>query len=282
MYLLSDVKKIFNNHILDPMFKLNGHLLYLLFAGFSIFSLSSCFSTRNVAYLDDIKDSARILSKSGLEPIIKKKDILSISVTSLSNEATLIFNAPNLSVNPSGVGNLNAPQTSGYLVSENGNIKFPMLGELPAEGLTQKQLEKNITQSLIDKKLLFDPIVTIRYLNFRVTVLGEVARPGVVNVPSEQINILEALGEAGDLTIYGVRDNVILIRQEGDNKIVKRLNLNSSDLLSSPYYFLKSNDILYVEPGKNKIISSDATLNILPVVFSGISVIVIVLNTLLK
>ena len=248
----------------------------------SLSFLSSCFSTKNVAYLDDIKDSARILSKAGLEPIIKKKDILSIQVTSLSSEATLIFNAPNIPLSPSGFSNLNAPQTSGYLVSESGTIKFPMLGELTAEGLTQKQLEKNITQALISKQLLFDPIVTIRYLNFRVTVLGEVARPGVVNVPSEQINIFEALGEAGDLTIYGVRENVILIRQEGDEKLVKRLNLNSSDLLTSPYYFLKSNDILYVEPGKNKIISSDATLNILPVVFSGVSVIVIVLNTLLK
>ena len=156
------------------------------------------------------------------------------------------------------------------------------MGELSVEGLTQKQLEKNITELLVSKKLLFDPIVSIRYLNFRVTVLGEVARPGVVNVPSEQINIFEALGEAGDLTIYAIRDNVILIRQEGDEKLVKRLNLNSSSLLTSPYYYLKSNDILYVEPGKSKIISTDATLNILPVVFSGVSVIVIVLNTLLK
>lgn len=249
---------------------------------FTLFFLSSCFSTRNVSYLDDVKDSARFMSKTGLEPIIQKKDILSIQVTSLSNEATLIFNAPNIPINPSGFSNLNAPQTSGYLVSENGTIKFPLLGELPVEGLTQKQLERNITQLLISKKLLFDPIVSIRYLNFRVTVLGEVARPGVVHVPSEQINILEALGEAGDLTIYAIRDNVILIRQEGDEKLVKRLNLNSSSLLTSPYYYLKSNDILYVEPGKSKIISSDATLNILPVVFSGVSVIVIVLNTLLK
>ena len=248
----------------------------------SLSFFSSCFSTRNVGYLEDIKDSARILSKAGLEPIIKKKDILSIQVTSLSSEATLIFNAPNIPISPGGFSNLNAPQTSGYLVGQSGTIKFPILGELMAEGLTQKELEKNITQSLIAKKLLFDPIVTIRYLNFRVTVLGEVARPGVVNVPSEQINIFEALGEAGDLTIYGMRENVILIRQEGDEKLVKRLNLNSSDLLTSPYYFLKSNDILYVEPGKSKIISSDATLNILPVVFSGVSVIVIVLNTLLK
>ena len=94
-----------------------------------------------------------------------------------------------------------------------------------------------------------------RFLNFRVTVLGEVNRPGVVNVPSEQISILEAIGQAGDLTIYGLRDNVILIRQEGTNKLVKRLDLTSSNLLQSPYFFLKSNDVLYVEPGRAKIAS---------------------------
>ena len=127
--------------------------------------------------------------------------------------------------------------TGGYLVSEDGTIKYPILGNISAAGLTQKQLENNITQLLIDKKLLFDPIVTSRFLNFRVTILGEVARPGVVYVPSEQISILEAIGNAGDLTIYGHRDNIILIRQEGEEKLVKRLNLNSSKILQSPYYF---------------------------------------------
>ncbi len=124
------------------------------------------------------------------------------------------------------------------------------MGILPAAGLTQKQLENNITQQFIDKKLLFDPIVSSRFLNFRVTVLGEVNRPGVITVPSEQISILEAIGQAGDLTIYGLRNNVMLIRQQGRDKIIKRLDLNSSKLLQSPYYFLKSNDVVYVEPGR--------------------------------
>ena len=221
-----------------------------------------------------------ISSKSGLEATIQKNDILSISVSSLSREATVLFNMPNLPVTSS--TSTDMPQTAGYLVNQDGTIKFPILGNIQASGLTQKQLENNITKLLIDKKLLFDPIVTSRFLNFRVTVLGEVGRPGVINVPSEQISILEAIGQAGDLTIYGVRDNVILIRQEGTEKLIKRLDLSKSSILKSPYLFLKSNDVIYVEPGKAKITSSDRTLQILPVVFSGLSVIVVLLSTLLK
>jgi polysaccharide export outer membrane protein len=129
---------------------------------------------------------------------------------------------------------------------------------------------------------LFDPIVTARFLNFRVTVLGEVTRPGVVNVPSEQISILEAIGQAGDLTIYGLRNNVILIRQEGPDKLVKRLDLNSSQLLQSPYFFLKSNDVIYVEPGKEKIASINRTQQLLPVFLSGVSLIIIILTNVFK
>jgi len=250
---------------------------YFLLGFFLISALSSCLNTRKIAYFNDVKDSTIIASKAGLEPVIQKKDILSISVSSLSNEATVIFNTPNAaSAGSSGA------QTSGYLVSQDGTIKFPLLGNIPAAGLTQKQLEDNITKLLIDKKLLFDPIVTARFLNFRVTVLGEVNHPGVILVPSEQISILEAIGEAGDLTIFGLRDNVILIRQEGPDKLVKRLNLNSSQILQSPYFYLKSNDVLYVEPGKAKVASTSETRQLLPIIFSGISVIIIILTTLLK
>jgi polysaccharide export outer membrane protein len=243
---------------------------------------SSCASTKKIAYFNDVRDSAVIASKGTLEPVIQKKDILSITVSSLSAEATVIFNTPNLPITPNALTNPNSPQTAGYLVDDDGNIKFPVLGDIPAAGLTQKELENNITKQLIDKKLLFDPIVSSRFLNFRVTVLGEVNHPGVITAPSEQISILEAIGQAGDLTIYGLRDNVMLIRQVGTEKIVKRLNLNSSDILQSPYYFLKSNDVIYVEPGRAKVTSTDLTRQYLPIIFSGISVLVIVLNSLLK
>ena len=223
-----------------------------------------------------------MVSPATLEPVIQKKDILSITVSSLSNEATVIFNTPNLPITPNAGNNPNAPQTAGYLVADDGTIKFPILGKIPAAGLTQKQLENNITQQLIDKKLLFDPIVSSRFLNFRVTVLGEVNRPGVITVPSEQISILEAIGQAGDLTIYGLRNNVMLIRQQGADKIIKRLDLNSSKLLQSPYYFLKSNDVVYVEPGVAKAANTSLIQQRLPVILSGLSLLIILLTNVFK
>lgn len=253
-----------------------------LSAGILIVILSSCVNTQKVTYFNDVKDSARILSNANLEPVIQKKDILSITVSSLSNEATVIFNTPNLPITPSASSSPNMPQTAGYLVNGDGNIKFPVLGDIHAAGLSQKQLEDTITHLLLAKKLLYDPIVTSRFLNFRVTVLGEVNRPGVITVPSEQISILEAIGQAGDLTIYGLRDKVMLIRQVGQDKIIKRLNMNSSKLLQSPYYFLKSNDVVYVEPGVAKAASSSLVQQRLPVILSGLSLLIILLTNVFK
>jgi polysaccharide biosynthesis/export protein len=256
------------------------HICFLI--SFLIIVFTSCTTPRKVAYFNDVKDSTLIASKGELEPIIQKKDILSIIVTSLSNEATIIFNTPNLPITNNAATSPNMPETAGYLVGQDGFIKFPILGDLQAAGLTQKQLENNITQLLIEKKLLFSPIVTSRFLNFRVTVLGEVNHPGVVTVPSEQISILEALGQAGDLTIYGMRENIILIRQEGTNKLITRLDLSSSKIFQSPYYFLKSNDVIYVEPAKDKIASTSLFQQRLPIILSGLSLLIILLTNLFK
>src|SRR5690348_3767258 len=142
------------------MYKTSRTTNFFISAGFlfTLLVICSCTSTRKVAYFSDVQDSLRVISKVGLEPVIQKKDILSITVSSLSNEATIIFNTPNLPITPSTTITPNTPQTAGYLVGQDGNIKFPVLGDIPAAGLTQKQLEKNITQLLVEKKLLFDPI----------------------------------------------------------------------------------------------------------------------------
>lgn len=256
--------------------------IFLLFSFFIAIIFTSCTSTRKVAYFSDVQDSARIVSKAGLEPVIQKKDILSITVSSLSNEATVIFNTPNLPITPNAVTSPNTPQTAGYLVSDDGTIRFPVLGDIQAAGLTQKQLEINIRDLLIHRKLLYDPIVTARFLNFRVTVLGEVNHPGVITVPSEQISILEAIGDAGDLTIYGLRNNVILVRQEGPDKLITRLDLQSSKILQSPYYWLKSNDVIYVEPAKDKVASTSLFQQRIPIILSGLSLLIILLTNLFK
>ncbi len=250
--------------------------------GILLFSCVSCVNTKQVLYFNDVADTALVATQMGLEPVIQRNDLLSISVSSLSSQATQVFNAPNLPAGYNGYTGNGHSQVEGYLVSNEGCIRFPMLGNIKAVGLTKKRLEEEIAHQLVDHKLLFDPIVNIRYLNFKVTVLGEVGRPGVINVPSEQISILEALGQAGDLTIYANRKSVMLIRQDEDKKVITRLNLNSSDILRSPYFFLKSNDVVYVEPGKAKTALNSRGQQLLPSMLSVLSIVVVVITKLIK
>jgi polysaccharide export outer membrane protein len=244
-------------------------LLYVIFTG--------CTNTKKVIYFNNIQDTSFKARPADLEPVIRKGDILSITVSSANPEASVPFNTPNVS---SSSVRATQPGTlpDGYLVQQDGTIQFPVLGNLMAAGITKKALKDNIQNQLDQRKLLIDPIVSIRYLNFRVTVLGEVARPAIVNVPSEQITLFEALGLAGDLTIYAKRDNVLLIREEEGIKIIKRLNLNTSEILNSPYYYLKSNDIVYVEPGKSKVASASQSRQLVPIILSVLSFLVVVID----
>ena len=242
--------------------------LYCLLA--LCFISTSCINTRKTTYFNDLGDT-RIQSPAPSVPIIHKNDLLSISVNSSNPDASKIFNDPNLSNTTTSTATGSTTQMVGYLVTDEGSFKFPELGTIKAEGLTIKELSEFMTQILIDKKLLIDPIVTIRFLNFRVTVLGEVNHPTVITVPNERISVLEALGLAGDLTIYGKRDNVLLIREENGGKLIKRIDLNSPDILRSPYYYLQSNDVLYVEANKNKVASVSNTRQLLPIFFSALS-----------
>ena len=150
-----------------------------------------------------------------------------------------------------------------------------MIGNVKAEGLTKNQLKDKIAKTLVEKKILLDPIITIRFINFRVTVLGEVNHPTVVIVPNEKISLLEAIGLAGDMTIYAKRDNVLIIREANDQKILQRLDLNSDELFTSPYYYLQSNDIVYVEPNKNKVASVSGGMQWAPIILSAMSLVII-------
>lgn len=225
--------------------------------------LSSCFNVKKIVYLDNIGDAEISRKVDNLEPIIQSNDLLGINVSSPNPAATQIFN-------PTSSASLNA---SGYLVNQEGFIDFPMLGQVKAAGLTKKKLTEEIKRSIVQKQLLIDPVVTVRYLNYKVTVLGEVAKPTVINVTDEKISLLEALGLAGDMTIYARRDNVLVIRELEGKRVTKRLNLNSRELFTSPYYYLKSNDVVYVEPGKEKVATISTTRQWLPLVLSGLSII---------
>ncbi|MBL7699176.1 MAG: polysaccharide biosynthesis/export family protein [Chitinophagaceae bacterium] len=253
----------------------------LLVLGLSLI-FGACVDSKPLKYFPDLAEGVIPNSIANLEPVLAKGDILSISVTSPNPDATVMFNAPNMAANQTTAAAGNIAPSSGYLISQDGFIEFPALGKITASGLTKQKLKEDITQRLTDSKLLIDPIVTIRLLNYRVTVLGEVTRPTVVTVPNEKISILEAIGLAGDITIYGKKDNVLLIREEKGGKVVKRLNLNSSEILSSPYYYLKSNDVVYVEPNNAKAASSSRSQQLLPTILSGLSFIAIILTRVIN
>ena len=134
----------------------------------------------------------------------------------------------------------------------------------------------------MERKLLLDPIVTIHHLNYEVTVIGEVGKPTVINVPSEKISLLKALGLAGDITIYGKKNNVLLIREVNGKRKVQRIDLNDSEFLQSPFYYLQPNDVVYVEANKNKIANASTFKETLPIVLSGLSVLLIALDRIIK
>jgi len=237
---------------------------------------SSCFSTKKSVYFLNQPDTSLANTNPAPVETIHSNDLLSISVSSLSTTASSVFNSPNTSGTSTTNASGGSIQSTGYLVNNDGDIKFPFLGKVKAVGLTEQQLEDTITQQLVNRKLLLDPIITVRHLNFRVTVLGEVNHPAVLTITSEKVSFLEAIGLAGDLTIYAKRDNVLLIREENNRKITRRINLNSSDFFASPYYYLKSNDVIYVEPNTAKVASASRTQTMLPIVFSALSLAAII------
>jgi polysaccharide export outer membrane protein len=163
----------------------------------------------------------------------------------------------------------------GYLVDANGNIELQLIGKVKVGGLTTIAAKDTIQNRL--NKYLKGTIVTVRFLNYKISVLGEVMRPSVYVIPNETITLPEAIGLAGDLTIYGKRDNILIIRDQDGKKVFGHIDLNSREVFSSPFYYLHANDVVYVEPGRGKIAQSDRTYQILPIVLSALSFISIIL-----
>lgn len=243
---------------------------------------TSCVSTKNAVYFNDVRDTVLLPSDSSLDPRIQKNDILQINVSSLNPEDVIIYNVSNMT-SASGAGGANAgagAMLGGFLVDEQGYIQYPILGSIKVTGLTKKALTVYLHDQLVERKLLVDPVVSIRFLNYRVTILGEVNKPTVVNVTNEKISVLEALGMAGDITVFGKRNNILLIREIDGQRIIRRIDLNDKRVLNSPYYFLQPNDILYVEPNKSKVATADRSRQILPIILSSLSLLVIILDRL--
>jgi polysaccharide export outer membrane protein len=243
---------------------------------------ASCTTSSKVAYFQNAQDTTYKQTLGSIEAPLQKNDFINIAISSANAAASEIFN-PIVGINDR-TANATAKnaQYVGYLINSEGNIEIPILGKITAAGQTKTQLRNTITKMILDKKLLIDPIVDIRLLNFEVTVLGEVASPTVISVPSEKISLVKALGMAGDLTIYGKRENVLLIREEDGVRKTRHINLNSSDFLNSEYYYLKPNDVVYVEPNKAKVAISGRSQQVLPLVLTSVSILVFVLDKVIK
>lgn len=215
------------------------------------FVMASCSTTKTVLpYFQDIATVSEGSYKTeNYSPDIKPDDELMITVTSLVPEATAIYNLP-LS-NPamkSAMFKAVTPSQQTYIVNSEGDISFPVLGKIHVVGLTVEQLADKLTADIA--KDVDDPMVTVSLVNFKVSVAGEVRHPGTYDVTRNRYSILDALSAAGDLTEYGERSNVLLVREENGERKFVHLDLNSSETLTSPYFYLKQNDYIYVEPNK--------------------------------
>jgi len=230
-----------------------------------IFILSSCGSAKreDVVYFQDAGNFETLVDNNKPATKFKVDDLVSIYISSLDPEASVPFNLiRGAREDVPGLGGSIRPEQVDYLVDQDGMIDFPVIGKIKISGLSPDELRVMLRDLLSD--YLKDPIINIRLRNFKVTVLGEVTRPGTYPVNSEQITIMEALGFAGDMSLRAVRDNVLVIRTFGGTKVYTRIDLTSTELTKSPVYYLTQNDVVYVEPNKQGM--KESTLDpLLPV-----------------
>ena len=243
-----------------------------------LLSLFSCSSQQKIAYLQDVYGDTKQSPEELYDARIKPKDLLTITVNTFDKEASLPFNL----VYPTGSANVVNGTSSEtaiqkYLVDNEGYIDFPVLGKIKVADLTKNEVESSIKEKL-KPYLKETPVVIVRMVNYKISVIGEVNRPNTYTITNEKVNVLEALALAGDLTIYGKRDNVKLMRESSDGKrVVITLDLTDKNLINSPYFYLQQNDVLYVEPNKTKMRNSRYSA-LTGQVLSGVSVLVSVVS----
>lgn len=230
----------------------------------SVLALCSCSSTKKMLYFQDTKTSA-ITKTVNHSPIrLQPEDKISILVNSKDIQLANLFNLAYVTTRVGQTtSNLNANNTnsvSGYTIDSAGNIDFPVVGELHVAGMTRMEVATFIKNKLINDNLVKDPVVTVEYMNLQISILGEVSKPGRYNIVQDKITILEALSMAGDMSIYGKRDNVRVIRNENGTQTTYTINLcSATEVFESPVYYLQQNDVVYVEP--NAMRTRQATVN---------------------
>jgi polysaccharide export outer membrane protein len=244
---------------------------------FSLILLLSCASKKKVVYLQDIDQTKSYDSSTLYEPKLQPDDLLSIIVSAENPELSVPFNLPQIQGNYEINNNQNGIKT--YLVDNFGFIEFPVIGKLKLGGLTRTQATAKLVTAV--GEYIKNPIINLRILNFKVSILGEVLKPSSFTLSSERITLLEAISMAGDLTIYGKRNNILIIREAEGKKTYNRVDITKSDFLNSPFYYLAQNDIVVVEPNKTRVNASVVGPNVTATI-SAISVLVTLIVVLLR
>jgi polysaccharide export outer membrane protein len=273
--------------------KKNLYLGIFLFQAI-IISLSSCVSQKQIAYFQKgTNQSDTIAVAQAYVPKIQPGDLLAINIGSLNPVASSFFN-PFSSMPVTGDNSLAASNgtsgfgtggsslsvsqsaSQGFLVDSAGTIELPIIGTLKVSGLNTSELRDVVKKRLVT--YLKEPTVNVRFLNYKISVMGEVMKPSVYVIPNERITLPEALSMAGDMTIFAKRENVLVIRDENGKKEFGRVNLTTREVYSSPFYYLHANDIVYVEPSKGRIAQTDKVYQILPVLLSALSLLTVILE----
>jgi len=248
----------------------NNSIYKFLIIVVSVSCMFSCKSREYIAYYQGIESLSNKESQNTFESTIQPDDLLMIVVSALDPESAAPFNLETTIV-PTAMGQsqLAQRQQQLYLVDKNGMVEFPVLGQLSFGGKTKTE----VTAFLKEKLALYvkTPIVNIRIMNYKITVQGEVAKPGSYNISSERVTLPEALSLAGDLTINGKRENLILIREVNGKKSYNRIDITKPDFINSPFYYLSQNDLIYVEPNQAKSNSSTVFNQNIPVMISAVS-----------
>jgi polysaccharide biosynthesis/export protein len=248
-----------------------------------LFLASSCVNHKKIPYFKDVPDSAstyKVQEYMYSEPVIQPDDILAISIQTIDPQTSSVLNqlSPAMpTVGTSSASTIGAQVSTGFLVDKEGQVELPIIGKIKLEGLSTFQAREVIRKKIA---LYFkNPTVLVRFTNYKITILGEVAKPGTYTLPNEKVTVLDVIGLAGDLTIYGKRYNILVIREKGNNREFVRLDLNSSDIFKSPYFYLKQNDILYIEPNKAKVATTNvARTQTIALILSTLSFLIVFLR----
>ena len=245
-----------------------------LVAAVAMLTLASCSTHQEIAYIHDAaRDSAESITGKFTKGI-QANDLLSIYVESETPAATVPFNQETnkIAMSDGVVMNPGSSAVSGYLVSNDGDIIFPVLGKVHVLGMTHSELADELQRRLVSEGHILDARVTVRLMNFTVSVLGDVARPGIIQASGERLTIFEALSMVGDLTIYGQRYNITIIREENGMRTIGEIDLSSKNVFESPYYYLHQNDVVYVEPNMKKKKTAERDPMIMTYITTGLSI----------